>query len=313
MTTKRDESARRKHSTDLQTPVLDFSYANAVPLVLRRYEELTLCLVGCGGSGSWLAPHVARLARLLCERNKTVHVLFFDPDIVEERNIARQHFCFAEIGQPKALTLAARYNAALGPDIRAVVARFDAQMVPAHVGWNKLVVLIGCVDNAAARQQLANALNVNAQTWMSGATPSTWWLDGGNARESGQVLLGSETTCERLREAFPMSAVCAALPAPSLQQPKLLEALPEEAMPTALSCVELVARNAQSLSVNQTVAAIASDYLVRLLLAHDLRRFATYFDLASGSMRSQYITPQTIAATVGQSVHHLFSVKRKQQ
>jgi PRTRC genetic system ThiF family protein len=275
-------------------PALDLSYFHSVPLVLRQYERLALCLVGCGGSGGWLAPHIARLARVLRDGGRDTQVLFVDPDIVEERNIARQHFCFAEIEQPKAAALAGRYNAALGLDIEAVVARFDPRLLEPASRWNTLTVLIGCVDNAAARQSLAQALSANR-----GAPPSVWWLDCGNARESGQVLVGSALTASDLREAFPVTTLCTALPAPSLQAPRLLKPLPHEAGAQSLSCAELAVQDAQSLAVNQTAAAIATDYLVRMLLSHDLRRFATHFDLASGSARSQYITPEQVAAAVG--------------
>jgi PRTRC genetic system ThiF family protein len=280
---------------------LDLSYFHSVPLVLRQYDKLTLCLVGCGGSGSWLAPHVARLARVLRDGGRDTQVLFVDPDIIEERNIARQHFCFAEIGQPKVAALAGRYNAALGLDIEAMIACFEPKLVEPASRWNTLTVLIGCVDNAAARQSLAQALSANR-----GAPPSVWWLDCGNARESGQVLVGSALAASDLREAFPVATLCTALPAPSLQASRLLEPQPDEAGAQSLSCAELAVQDAQSLAVNQTAAAIATDYLVRMLLSHDLRRFATHFDLSSGSARSQYITPEHVAAAVGKPPGRLF-------
>lgn len=288
----------KPHDSD---SAFDLSYYHAVPLVLRQHDQLILCLTGCGGSGSWLAPHVARLSRVLRDGGRATQVLFVDPDAVEERNIARQHFCYAEVGQPKAAALAARYNAALGLDIQAMVARFEPMMLEQASHWNALTILIGCVDNAAARQSLAQILHNNR-----GIAPGVWWLDCGNARENGQVLLGSALTAIDLREAFPVPTLCATLPAPSLQAPRLLEPQPDEVGMQTLSCAELTARDAQSLAVNQTVAAFATDYLVRVLLSHDLRRFATYFDLASGSARSLYITPEEVAATAGKLRGKLF-------
>ena len=279
----------------------DLSFYHAVPLVLRQHDELTLCLAGTGGTGSWLAPHVARLARVLRDGGRATQVLFIDPDVVEERNIARQHFCFAEIGQPKAAALAARYNAALGLDIQAVVARFEPKILEQASHWNTLTVLIGCVDNAAARQSLTDTLNANR-----GSAPSVFWLDCGNARENGQVLVGSALTSGDLREAFPVATLCTALPAPSLQAPRLLAPQPDEAGPQTVSCAQLAVQDAQSLAVNQTTAAIATDYLVRMLLSRNLRRFATHFDLASGVTHSSYITPEQIAAMVGKPPGRLF-------
>jgi hypothetical protein len=54
--------------------------------------------------------------------------------------------------------------------------------------------------------------------------------------------------------------------------------------------------NAQGLIVNQRVASEAADYLARLLAHRNLRRFASYFDLASGSVKNHYITPDEIGA-----------------
>jgi hypothetical protein len=53
-------------------------------------------------------------------------------------------------------------------------------------------------------------------------------------------------------------------------------------------------RDEQGLNINQTIAAVAADYLVRLLLSNNLDRFQTYLDLNSGSMQSTTITPANV-------------------
>ncbi len=45
-------------------------------LQLPAFKELRLVQVGCGGSGSWLAPHVARAARMVQEEQYCVDILF---------------------------------------------------------------------------------------------------------------------------------------------------------------------------------------------------------------------------------------------
>lgn len=279
-----------------QPPGLDLSYLQAAPVLLRRTRRLRFVLAGCGGSGSWLAPSIARLARVLREAGRDVTVTFIDPDTVEAANVPRQNFCEAEIGRLKATALAARYGAAWGLEIKAIVGRFDPNTVAAS--YDELVILIGCVDNAAARQSLAAALR-------DSESPSVWWLDSGNARESGQVLLGSASHVEGLGGAFRLPSVCAALPSPALQHPELLTPLPEEVDGSNLSCEQIALANAQSLMVNQRVAAEAADFLLRLTVG-GLRRFATYFDLNSGSARSKYTTPEAVAAAVGQTPEQLF-------
>ena len=55
---------RRQQASDIrqQNEIRFAPYVNAVPVLLRDAEELRLYLVGCGGTGSWLTPDIARLA-----------------------------------------------------------------------------------------------------------------------------------------------------------------------------------------------------------------------------------------------------------
>lgn len=273
-------------------PRLDLSFMNSARVITAAHEEVRFLMVGCGGNGSWLAPAVARLMRVVKESGREVSALFVDPDYVEQKNIPRQNFCDAEVGYPKAQTLAARYGLAWGVEIQAIDSRFSACMV--DVKWNRLSVMIGCVDNAAARREMARALGARSGE----IPPRIWWLDCGNGRESGQVLLGSTDKPEALQRAFPLESFCQHLPSPAWQCPDLLEPRPEELDNRKLSCAELALANAQGLIVNQRVASEAADYLARLLLHRNLRRFASYFDLASGSVKNRYITPDEIGAFI---------------
>jgi hypothetical protein len=71
---------------------------------------------------------------------------------------------------------------------------------------------------------------------------------------------------------------CIKLPAPCLQHPELLKPKPEESGNSSISCAELAQANAQSLSINQRIAAEAASYLVQLVTGK-LNRLATYVDL----------------------------------
>lgn len=287
MPQRKHKTARRKPTA---APGLDLSFMNAARVITVAHQEVRLVMVGCGGTGSWLAPSVARIARVLNESGTETSALFIDPDHIENKNIPRQNFCDAELGHPKAQTLAARYSLAWGVETGAVTDHFKAEMIGSR--WNRLTVVIGCVDNAAARQEIAKTLKANS----GDSPPHVWWLDCGNQRESGQVLLGSTNDPRSLRSAFPLDGFCQHLPSPVLQCPDLLEPQPEELSHHNLSCAELVLANAQGLIVNQRVAAEAADYLARLLIHQNLRRFATWFDLASGSVKNHFITQEAITS-----------------
>jgi PRTRC genetic system ThiF family protein len=170
----------KKHTMQM----LDLSYMNAVPVLLRKADELHVYLVGCGGTGSWLAPDIARLAVEFRHQWKHVHVTFIDHDSVERANIPRQNFCHAELNANKAEALAARYGPAWGIEIAAIPQRLEPTMIADS--WRGDSIIIGCVDNAAAHKTIAETLKRH-----STAQPSTWWLDSGNHAQSGQVLLGS--------------------------------------------------------------------------------------------------------------------------
>ena len=271
-----------------QTRQIDTSFARAARLMLPAMEETFIYLVGCGGTGSWLAPAIARLVRVAREQGQNVKAEFIDPDIVEAANIPRQNFCDAETGLHKSATLARRYGAAWGIEIAARTERFGAPMVTN--AWGRLSIIVGCVDNAAARRAIAATLKHNLRD-----THSVWWLDCGNAKESGQVLLGSAATAADLKSAFLSKKVCGRLPGPHLQAPDLLKAKPEERNGRKMSCAELMAANAQSLTINQAVASVAADYLARMLGGGPLVKFATYIDQATGSARSRAITEEEIA------------------
>jgi PRTRC genetic system ThiF family protein len=278
---------------------IDLSFARAARVVPETGDAVRFFLVGCGGTGSWLAPSIARLARVLAESGREVSVTFVDDDRVEEGNIPRQNFCDAEKGLHKSVALAVRYSAAWNVEIAAVTDKFYPALLTQDYGggwratrFDALTVVVGCVDNAKARRSIHAALKgVNRLN----LPQAHWWVDCGNSEESGQVLCGSAPTPEHLKGAFPKEKLCRSLPAPSLVAPELLKARQEERAAKRMSCAELMAANVQSLMVNQRVAAEAGDYLYRLTGDAPLRKFATYFDCETGNARSLYATREEVA------------------
>lgn len=279
---------------------LDLGYAQALPVLPFQARRLTLILVGLGGTGSFLARHVTCMAALLREAGKEVQLTFIDPDRVDAGNIPRQNFCPAEIGRYKAEALAARYSRDFGVEIACIPSPFAPEMV--EIGWDTLTVLIGCVDNALARVALDATLLKNERGAYSHASrvPRIWWLDLGNGLDYGQVLLGSTTNVQSMASAFSIGGLprCSLLPSPLLQEPNLRHPRPEEQHYQRLSCAELLAANAQSMTINPAMAIEGADYLYRLLITGNLRKFATYLDQPAGSKRSHYITPKSLATVL---------------
>jgi PRTRC genetic system ThiF family protein len=283
---------------------ISYDCLNAVPVILATHKHLHLYLVGCGGTGGWLAPTLVRLTKILIDQGRSVSLTLIDHDHVEKSNIPRQNFIQADLGLNKAQVLALRYGMAYGVNVTAIPDYFNPEIVKTNYG--DLSVVIGCVDNSAARIAIAKTLDENHPN----AATRLWWLDGGNTRTQGQVLFGSwsepgqnfplyvQLSQEKAHSGKPLG--CVNLPAPSLQHPELLESREEELAEHNLSCAELASRNAQSLLVNQRVAVELGEYLVELLLVKNLRRFATYFDLETGASRSRFTAPGTLKAFVAQ-------------
>jgi PRTRC genetic system ThiF family protein len=246
-----------------------------IPLELGRVNNVNLVLVGCGGTGSFLALHLARLAWHAREQHGIeVALTLVDPDRVEAGNVGRQNFVPAEIGTFKAQSLAARYGLAFGLRIRF----FNEALKPSHVDGNKrylddwLHLVVGAVDNNAARRDI--------ESIVAGWSGRLWWLDCGNHDHSGQVLLGNADGLEISPLGF-----CTRLPLPSAQCPELVQ---DEVAPL-VSCAEAALDDAQSLMVNQAAAGWAASFVYRMVVAQDLDVYATYFDLRAGSARSEYI------------------------
>jgi PRTRC genetic system ThiF family protein len=265
---------------------LDLSYAEARPLLIRKAKSIHLVQVGVGGTGSWLFPACVRLVRTLQQSGQDIELHLVDFDIIEQKNLLRQNFCAAELGLFKAEALTFRYGTAWGLSLSTITKPFQASMIQPLTIGDSLVILIGCVDNAEARRQMHQALSFNKKE----QAPVVWWLDSGNRNRSGQVLLGSTPDTQTLRLAFntPGNNYCGLLPSPGLQHPELLVEEKSQVLEANLSCAELALRDAQSLTINQSQAAIMAEYLLDLLIAGNLRRFATYFDAASGIQRSRY-------------------------
>ncbi len=294
------------------TQTLDTRFRRAVPLLLRPWEEVVIVIVGVGGTGSWLAVQAARLLRILHKRGKKARLVLVDPDVVEEKNIYRQNFCDADLaddGSPlhKASSLAFRLSLAWGLDVAAITEQFQPFLLEdyPHPYYGKkcerLTIVVGCVDNAQARQAIFKTVEANR----SFEAPYYFVLDCGNfathedGNESGQVLLGSAATPLGMQHAFSISKNCIALPSPALQAPDLLIARPEEQEQTPLSCAEITQANEQGLMINPTIAVIAAQYLFSMLVYGKLKRFATYVDVSSGTQSSEYITPDTLARVIG--------------
>jgi PRTRC genetic system ThiF family protein len=279
---------------------LDLSFAKSARVLPKEFTKLKIYLIGAGGTGSFAAMNLARLLFELRRTGKGVEMTIIDPDIVENGNIPRSNFCAAEIGRFKAQTLAERITLAWGLEVSYSNEKleFEKHIKPSRNGFKELTILVGCVDNTSARREIHRVLEESNKYNSPERVPEFWWIDGGNGKSSGQVLIGSEVKMDKAESHFSSSTICKKLPAPTVIHPELLEnqEIParRESM-ERMDCAERIRRGEQSLNINSRVAIEISEMLTELLLTNSLQRFATYFDLESGTSRSSYCTHDNIS------------------
>lgn len=280
---------------------IDLSFAQAAVVMPKEHTKLRIIQVGAGGTGSFAAFGIARLTYELKGSGKEVELLIVDPDRVESGNIPRSNFCAAEIGSFKAQSLAKRITLAWGLECHYVNELFDADvhLKQSSSDYRALTVIVGCVDNHHARREIHRAVE-QLQGYQSSDAPKIWWIDAGNGKFSGQVLIGSMTKRLKPENHFVGSSICRSLPAPSLLHPDLLESekKSKSAELEGLSCPDRIRLGEQSLNINQRVAVEIAEMLAEMFLTRSLKRFASYFDLKSGTSRSLYCTPEQVAAAV---------------
>ena len=64
-----------------------------------KNNSLKIILIGAGGTGGYIAPHLYRIAYA---SGRKVQIIIADGDIVEKKNLIRQNFADCDIGKNKA-------------------------------------------------------------------------------------------------------------------------------------------------------------------------------------------------------------------
>lgn len=149
------------------------------------HERINVLLIGCGGTGSAIAEHLARLNHAMMHLgHKGLKMTFADDDHVMLHNLGRQRFGPQDIGKNKAFALTARLNRQYSLDIVTLPQRVE----PDEEQFSAIQLFVTAVDSAAVRI----ALNDYLRRKRSKVTNSPWfWLDMGNGPDFGQVILGS--------------------------------------------------------------------------------------------------------------------------
>ncbi len=213
-----------------------------------------ITVVGCGGTGGFVAEALCRLYT-----GRPAEIVLVDHDRVEPHNLLRQNFYQPDVGRYKSEALAERLSESYGRTIGYTVKPFREQTNGTYpgVGRYRPGLMIGCVDNARARREMEECLRQR---------PSLWLIDAGNGKNWGQVLIGNRAAGWQYHPGSFKDGVCSELPSPAAQRPDLLNAVPET--PPDIDCAAALDLLDQDPTINQTMAMLVVQ-VVRRMAAND--------------------------------------------
>ena len=237
-------------------------------------RPVKVVMLGAGGTGGHIAPH---LYRLLYALDRPVRFIICDGDMVEEKNLVRQNFIPADLGENKARVLAERYASVFSleteyvpefiEDEDCLLSLLTPKLWRMGAGWNapalpEQVILIGAVDNNRSRQLCHSAFY---------KMDELVYIDSGNGEYTGQVVCGIRSGGRTLYR--PIGKV----------YPDVLRE--KDKFPTELSCADASLSAPQSIAANITAATAVVDMIYNILALGDSRVRQVTFATTNVNMR----------------------------
>ena len=251
-----------------------------------RTRPVKIVQLGAGGTGGHIAPHLYRLLHAL---ERPVRYIICDGDSVEEKNLMRQNFTPADLGENKAKVLAERYSAVFGMETEYVPAfvESDEQLTQLLMprawragNWyrsgkeiHELVILIGAVDNNKSRQ-MCHRVFLQARELV--------YIDSGNGEFTRQIVCG----IRRADKTY--------YPPIGMVYPDVLE--DTDKFPTELSCAEASVSAPQSMEANITAATAVVNMVYNILTLGDNTVRQTTFSTKSINVKPVVHTARRKAA-----------------
>ena len=227
---------------------------------LSLERPVRIVILGAGGTGGYVIPHLYRIAYA---SGRKCRIVIVDGDVVEKKNLIRQNFSMQDIGENKAAVMAERYSSVFGIETEYIPQyiedmsdlyellefdrnRYSKEKMPVSI-------LIGAVDNNRSRAMCNDLFRL---------LDDIIYIDAGNGEFSGQVVCGVKSNGKVIRK--PVASI----------YPDILEET--DKFPSELSCAE------RSISAPQSVAAniFASTAIVAML----------YYLLIKGNLETERIT-----------------------
>jgi PRTRC genetic system ThiF family protein len=228
-------------------------------------KPVKIVMLGAGGTGGHIAPHLYRLLHTL---ERPVEVIIADGDIVEEKNLVRQNFIAADLGRNKAQVLAERYAKAFGMEVKYIPEFIEckgrlSELIKPDVfrkspcpgpHFEGLGILIGAVDNNKSRR-LCHEVFTESNNLI--------YIDSGNGEYTGQVVCGIRRSGQTYYK--PIGDV----------YPDVLD--DTDKFPTELSCAEASISAPQSIVANIMASTAVISYLYNILILGNIETRSVTF------------------------------------
>lgn len=158
-------------------------FYNTPKYFLNPNHAVSLDLVGTGGTGSHVLMGLACINNaLLAFGHAGLDVTAWDDDKVESHNVGRQYFGAPDVGFHKSTALITRINRMYGFKWTAKTIRYMPQ-----TGTN---IVVSCVDSIKSRKEVY--LHLKHKKKSNNSTEDKYfWIDVGNSKDSGQIIIGS--------------------------------------------------------------------------------------------------------------------------
>ena len=236
-------------------------------------KPVKIVMLGAGGTGGHIAPHLYRLLHTL---DRSVQVIIADGDIVEEKNLVRQNFIFADLGKNKAQVLAERYATAFGMEVQYIPEFIEnedrlVELIesPRYYACNNSYqskigysILIGAVDNNRSRS-LCHQVFQKSENLI--------YIDSGNGEFTGQVVCGirrgGKTYYKPIGDIYP----------------DILD--DTDKFPTELSCAEASVSAPQSIVANIMAATAVVSYIYNILVLGSIQTKSVTFSTKSINLK----------------------------
>lgn len=248
-----------------------------------KTRPVKVIMLGAGGTGAHIAPH---LYRLLYALDRPVKFIICDGDKVEKKNLVRQNFTEADLGENKAKVVAERYSDVFGLETSYVPhfiesaerladlirpQQFDTGRLITNPKTRRtereviseLIILIGAVDNNRSRQLCHEAFLKSKELI---------YIDSGNGEYTGQIVCGvrrgGKTIYKPVGQLYPEVNT------------------PEDLFPTEVSCAEASVSAPQTIVANLMAATAVVTMIYNILVMGSNTVQQTTFSTKSVNIRS---------------------------